>query len=158
MGDKFFRGQSALEYMMTYGWAILVVIIIGVVVWQTGLLNLGENVTPGKRGFSQISPSDWRLKTDGSFKVIIQNDAGMILNILDSNVTFAAGGSGTCSLSTVMPINDFRPAAITTLEFTGCPMTANPKDYYRMDLTIKYGNPASELTHISRGILWGPVE
>jgi len=36
-------GQGAMEYLMTYGWAILVVIIVGVVLWQMGLFN----PTPG---------------------------------------------------------------------------------------------------------------
>jgi uncharacterized protein (UPF0333 family) len=30
------KGQGAMEYLMTYGWAILVVVIIGGVMWYLG--------------------------------------------------------------------------------------------------------------------------
>ena len=35
------RGQGAMEYLMTYGWAILVVMIVGIVMWQLGIFNMG---------------------------------------------------------------------------------------------------------------------
>jgi hypothetical protein len=35
------KGQGAMEYLMTYGWAILVVMIVGVVLWQLGVFNPG---------------------------------------------------------------------------------------------------------------------
>jgi len=31
------KDQSAIEYLVTYGWVILVVIIIGIVLWHLGV-------------------------------------------------------------------------------------------------------------------------
>ena len=39
------KGQSAMEYLMTYGWAILVIIIVIAVLFYIGVLN-PRNVTP----------------------------------------------------------------------------------------------------------------
>jgi len=39
------KGQGAMEILLTYGWAILVVIIVGVVLWQMGIFNPGEYTT-----------------------------------------------------------------------------------------------------------------
>jgi len=32
------KGQGAMEYLMTYGWAILIVLVAGVVLFQLGVL------------------------------------------------------------------------------------------------------------------------
>jgi len=31
------KGHGAIEYLVTYGWVILVVIIIGIVLWHLGV-------------------------------------------------------------------------------------------------------------------------
>ena len=31
------RSQSALEYMMTYGWAILIIVIVAVILYSMGI-------------------------------------------------------------------------------------------------------------------------
>ena len=31
------NGQGAIEYLVTYGWTILVVIIIGIILWHLGV-------------------------------------------------------------------------------------------------------------------------
>ena len=43
-------GQSSTEYLVTYGWAIIGVLIIGLAIWQTGLLE-PPAVKAGKDGF-----------------------------------------------------------------------------------------------------------
>jgi len=32
------KSHGAIEYLITYGWAILIVIILAVVLWQLGIL------------------------------------------------------------------------------------------------------------------------
>ena len=158
------RGQSALEYMMTYGWAVLVILIVAVVLWQMGFLELSKNVSPDKRGFSQVTPLDWSLSASGALVVVVQNNAGTILDLRDATGGTAAiitsGGQGICTnLVSGVPFNGFRPAATRAIQFTGCPMATGIKngDYYRVNLTLSYVNPSSGLPHISNGVIWGPV-
>jgi hypothetical protein len=157
------RGQSAVEYMMTYGWGILVVLIAGVLLWQMGYLELGKNVTPDKRGFSQVTPQDWSLLDNGTLIVVVQNNAGTIVN-LESDDTAAdmlIGGSGTCTLisSSIAFGDKFRPGATSQITFDDCPIDEGIRigDYYRVNVTIRYDNPSSGLVHKSTGILWGPL-
>ncbi|MBD3387405.1 MAG: hypothetical protein GF416_00440 [Candidatus Altiarchaeales archaeon] len=152
------RGQNAIEYMMTYGWAILVILIVGVLVWQMGILELGRNVTPDKRGFSQITPLDWVMKNNGDMEIVVQNNAGTILRIDQIGANMLAGGSA-CSPSAppgTFPIEDFRPAASETLTFS-CMLNAEQGEYYKVNMTITYTNPSSGLQHMSNGVVWGPV-
>jgi hypothetical protein len=153
------RGQSAIEYLMTYGWAMLVVIGLGAVLWRMGVFNIGQDNTPGARGFSQVTPVDWKCMTDGTFSVRITNEAGVILNLSDANATIVDGGSGKCTGSMGgVPINVFRPAQSSTISFSGCPITATKGAYCRAELTLIYVNPASGITHVSFGKVWGPLE
>ncbi len=50
------RGQGALEYLMTYGWAILVVMVVGITMWHLGMFNMGSAIPPTSTGFSVMKP------------------------------------------------------------------------------------------------------
>lgn len=36
---KIFRGQSAIEYLMTYGWALLVLVVVIALIYSTGIFS-----------------------------------------------------------------------------------------------------------------------
>ncbi len=50
------RGQGAMEYVMSYGWAVLVVLVVGGAMWQLGVLDFGGSVPPTSTGFQAIKP------------------------------------------------------------------------------------------------------
>jgi hypothetical protein len=50
------RGQGAMEYLMTYGWAILVVMVVGVAMWRLGVFNIGTSTPPTANGFEMVKP------------------------------------------------------------------------------------------------------
>ncbi|VVB51359.1 Uncharacterised protein [uncultured archaeon] len=155
------RGQSAIEYTMTYGWAILVIIIAAVILWRSGLLEFSRDVQPGSRGFSQIRPLDWKLSADGTLLITIENDAGSILVLPAGGVTASVlGGAASCTGSApAADVSPFRPAAVQTVTLTGCGAPpGGTGTYYRANVSILYSNPGSGLNHQSVGILWGPLE
>lgn len=45
-----------MEYLMTYGWAILVVMVVGVAMWQLGFFNMGGSLPPTSSGFAVLKP------------------------------------------------------------------------------------------------------
>jgi hypothetical protein len=155
---KAIKGQSALEYMMTYGWGILVVLIAGVLMWQLGFLELGKNVTPDKRGFSQLLPIDWSMQVGGTFTAVIQNNAGTIVDIDDVDANVIAGGTGECDAVTAFSIADVRPGSSQMIEMN-CEDELNGEigEYYRLNMTVTYTNPSSGLVHKSNGVVWGPI-
>jgi len=71
---RFRRGQGALEYLMTYGWAVLIVSIVIILVWQWGFLQ--PKIEPAAYGFWGVKPVDWKLSSDGVFKVVLTNEVG----------------------------------------------------------------------------------
>ena len=65
------RSQSALEYMMTYGWAILIIVIVAVILYSMGIFNPSSSVTFTSSGFSPFTISSVICSQDGlSFSVL----------------------------------------------------------------------------------------
>ena len=48
------RSQSALEYMMTYGWAILIIVIVAVILYSMGIFNPSSSITTTITGFQSL--------------------------------------------------------------------------------------------------------
>ena len=143
------KGQAALEYLMTYGWAILVILVVGVVLWQMGVFNQ-SNTPQGSRGFSQFIVLDSQYSGD-QLRVFFSNEAGTKLTI--DTIT----GSG-CTLSTCTACNEeIRPGWSFDVNLTGCP-TLVPGEYYKVNVQLKYLNPHSEITHTISGDVWGTTE
>ena len=53
------KGQSALEYIQTYSWGILVVLIVGIVLWQLGVFgpHSGANTSSGFASMKILNPA-----------------------------------------------------------------------------------------------------
>ncbi|MGC8533630.1 MAG: hypothetical protein ACP5MV_03330 [Candidatus Parvarchaeum sp.] len=49
---KSVKSQSALEYMMTYGWAILVIVIVAGVLYSLGIFSPSSSLSTTITGFS----------------------------------------------------------------------------------------------------------
>jgi hypothetical protein len=157
------KGQTALEYLMTYGWAILIVIIVVAALYALGLTKpckwTGTQVTvPG--GFS----------TDRAYIKVTSIPNGnrlqmKITNGLPEAVTFAAGAL----TFTITPTGDTGtwPSADTTLQsgqtatFTvdmtgGDPDSVAVGDCYTIDITGSYSTAG--VSHDFSARITGPVE
>lgn len=84
------KGQGAMEYLMTYGWAILVVMIVGVVLWQLGIFGPSSSVNTC-RGFSKVKVFDNSIKyapnaAINSFSFTMMNGAGQTITDVEIKV------------------------------------------------------------------------
>ena len=48
------KSQSALEYMMTYGWAILIIVIVAAVLYSFGIFSPSSSISATITGFSGL--------------------------------------------------------------------------------------------------------
>jgi hypothetical protein len=101
------KGQSALEYMMTYGWAILIIVIVAVILYSMGIFNPRTSVTASSSGFSPFAVS------------------AAVCNSSSLNVAFTTGGlpNGATSvkleglyLSSMSGVADIASPTTTQLE------------------------------------------
>lgn len=144
------KGQGAMEYLMTYGWAILVVIIVGVVLWQMGIFNPSGGTAPGMSGFTTVKPNEWACDADGDLlKLVLVNAAGQqVSNVTAGTITcaatLAAGDTVTCELG-------------AGTDTTGTCATVNAGDRYEETVTLSY-TTSGGLARESTGTVWGPAE
>ena len=77
------KGQAAMEFLMTYGWAILVVLIVIGALAYFGVLN-PQQFLPQKCQFSTgLVCVDKQLTSDGAYKFRISNGLGNAIEITD---------------------------------------------------------------------------
>ncbi len=90
------KAQGALEYLMTYGWAILVVVIVGLVLWRSGVFGTSST---GASGFDVLVPAEWKIVTNGgnysvtNSQIVFRNVAGQTLR--NVNITTSDDGGST---------------------------------------------------------------
>jgi len=86
------KGQSAMEYLMTYGWAILVIIIVIAVLFYIGVLN-PRNVTPSSCTFPPgITCSSYKLyASNGNLDLRIGQATGHTINVTNITCTQETG-------------------------------------------------------------------
>jgi len=118
------KGQTALEYLITYGWAILVILVVLAVLWYYGVFNpakwSGESVAEGsafKVVDKQLSTTNLRLifgdKTGSQTtisKVEVTGDVVGSVDLSATPVVIPAGGQMN-STSAITVIN-LAPSAV----------------------------------------------
>lgn len=93
-----------MEFLMTYGWAILVVLIAIGALAYFGVLNpsrfLPESCTIGP-GFSC---DEFQVLADGSWTIVLRNGIGKAINTVDldlSSIDPGGAGAGSCATDPV---------------------------------------------------------
>jgi hypothetical protein len=133
-----------MEYLMTYGWAILVVVIVGVVLWQMGIFSPSGGTAPGMSGFGNVRPSEYSC-SGGTIQAVVVNAAGQTISNLTMNGaacadSLAAGKTEVCTANSVV----------------GCD-GVSAGDRYEVQLNLTY-DTAGGLSRSSGGTIWGPAE
>ncbi|VVB55316.1 Uncharacterised protein [uncultured archaeon] len=148
------RGQSSLEFLMTYGWAIAVIVIAVVVAWQWGLFNFSGTIQPGSIGFWGVEPSDFILSEDGSLSLSLFNTVGANVTLNYLNVT-----QGVTSA-------EFYPNNVITngnYSVVGLPAgtlkRGSAGDRFEVFVVVEYSDERTGSdVHRSSGRIWGMYE
>lgn len=106
------KSQSALEYIMTYGWAILIIIIVAGVLYSLGIFNPAASAGTSINGFSGVKVLSTAI-TSNELEVQLANEVGSPVTINYVNATYnsqtytsfqcqqtslATGGSTICAV------------------------------------------------------------
>jgi hypothetical protein len=154
------KGQSAMEYLMTYGWAILIVIIVAAALYALGVFNPGMYTGARATGFANIgapATGQWKLgaTTPDNFELNLKNNLASRLNFTAVTVSI---GATTCTNG------DFDGSAYAEVGIGGsfkveadCPgFTAG--NSYSATVSLTYNNLDSGLTGFTEtGTVTGTV-
>ncbi|MBN2458378.1 hypothetical protein JXB31_04585 [Candidatus Woesearchaeota archaeon] len=148
------RAQAAMEFLMTYGWAILVVLAAIGALAYFGVLSPG-NLLPQRCEFSAGLDCTENPDASASGATItfpVTNSLGYKVQILTATST----GTGTCAgAATFSPATgELDNSANGIITLNGCAgLTAG--DRYSDTVTITYRSNATGMTHSSVGRVAG---
>ncbi|MCK4327113.1 MAG: hypothetical protein KAW41_01415 [Candidatus Diapherotrites archaeon] len=142
-----------MEYLMTYGWAILVVIIVGIVLWQSGVFGTGGG---GVSGFNRVRIEDYVYSSSG-MQVSYENAAGGTMKKV--NVTYEADIASAFAPYTYVSGANWAPGkeynvTINSTVADSCPAAGGG---YAVDITITYKSEAN-IVHTESGTIRGQCE
>ena len=87
------RGQAAMEFLMTYGWALLAIVIIGGLLWvYIGGRECGKSIS-GTLG-QNVAITDHKVLANGAITLVMENREPD-----DVSVTSIAGDAVTVTLT-----------------------------------------------------------
>ena len=96
------RSQSALEYMMTYGWAILIIVIVAGVLYSLGIFNPSSSAGTTVTGFSGLGSVSATCLSNGAFELSLGNNVGLTINITRINVTNQNGAASVVNFTSAV--------------------------------------------------------
>ncbi len=67
------KGQGALEYLMTYGWALLIIVVVAAALYALGVLNPATYASSQCRGFTYFTWQEQKLTAASGYTVQMQN-------------------------------------------------------------------------------------
>ena len=151
-----------MEYLMTYGWAILVVMIVGVVLWQLGVFTVGSSsvVTTGWAKLQPLSASI-AYKANGTYETTLTNTVGTSIRVTAINLTeLLAPGACTSVYVNGIPFNGTSVKAGDGFEISAdCP-GKNEGDPFDLQITVDYTAVMGGIRtdHRESGHVKGPCE
>ncbi len=141
------RGQSALEYLMTYGWALVVIVIaVAALVILINPSNIQGNTCDTNLGPFVISQSKIAA---GSWQLVLVNQTGQGVGVMDFNAYGTSAGAAYGTLGTQIVVTESAATmnAGETKTFTLTPATPLTTGSYNINIPLSYN--AGNLTGLT---------
>jgi hypothetical protein len=135
------KAQAAMEFLMTYGWAILAAVIAIGVLAYFGVFSPGKYM-PESCIINQPFGCDESAANSSGITIVLRNGLGDVANITGFTI---AGCTGTAVPATPFTINDSNIRPITV----SCTNTPGAK--FRGDITITYKKSGGSLDQTATG-------
>jgi len=151
------KAQTSLEFLMTYGWAILIILVIVVVAWQWGFFNPAGVVRNGFSGFWGVKPIDFSYKENGNLELSLKNGVRGGINITDVEVR---GGTITYTdpMTTPLSISPGSQSLYSLSGITSGLQGGGIGSSYDLFLSIEYNDSRTLEVYRSSGKIWGSIE
>jgi len=165
------RGQAAMEFLMTYGWAILAAIIAIGVLAYFGVFNPSRLAGSAAVLNAPMNADAFNiLDNDAScpglgldcINIDVTQNSGQTLNLdgagADPAITLTSGGTGTCT-ATVAGITAWQSGQPQLLEFDcGASSLFGNGDSIAGDVIITYRTTGSSIDQTSTGNVRGVAQ
>ncbi len=149
IGNK--RAQPATEYLIVYGSALSVLIVVVVLLFESGIFSVSPAVSYKVSGFPNFGVIQ-ACTPGGALLLFITNNVGQIVN-----VTSVSANSGTTYSSASTMITLFPGQTSAYYVQNACPSSVGAS--YKLSVNLSYKEPYSSVkgTLASSGIIQGSV-
>lgn len=142
-----------MEYLMTYSWSILVVMLVGVAMWQLGVFNLGASTSTTYTGFPRLKPQLTlvAVTTEGNMTATLTNGGGGPITITEV--------TGDCT-NFIVPETQVSAGHNFRIIGEDCTVGGGIGEPYNIRLYVSYtiSSAGDTADHREFGILRGPLE
>ena len=149
------KGQAAMEFLMTYGWAILAAIVAIGVLAYFGVFSPGNLTGSSAIVNNPFYASSWQA-TSGSTTTNITleliNNGGDVVIVTNVSVIGTGSSTITCSMNRTGGIA-MNPGQLTLFSTSRCSGTLTAGDNYAGDIIIKYYKSGSSLNQTATGTI-----
>ena len=139
------KSQAALEFLMTYGWAILVVLVAVGALAYFGVLS-PDKFLPAKCTLQAGIGCIDHKATATALNVVMRNSLGYDLTITDLKAAQCTAQTG---LSVSFPNGQ---------PYTANMVCVNPTSKYNGQFNVTYSNPTTGITHTNQGQITTRIE
>jgi len=147
------KGQAGLDFLMTYGWALLIIVLIIAALFALGVFDIGSFVGSRASGFTEVGIVAWTLASDGTFTAMFENHAGKSITINAINATYKGE---TVGYSTPVDLGNGKRSGTLTIGTFTSPDAAGSS--YTITVDIAYTDPATGFVYSDAGTLTGTVQ
>ncbi len=127
------KSQSALEYMMTYGWAILVIVIVAAVLYSLGIFSPSSAISATVTGFSNLGSVTAQCIGNQGLTIQLGDSVGYPIQITNISVS---GNGKTVSMPEQ---SNIAPSGSKVFYVSNiCP---SPSSRYSLSVTVSYTEP-----------------
>ena len=144
------KAQSALEYLMTYGWAILIIVIVGAALFALGVFNPQGTSAMSVSGITDFQIVDAGITTDGNLTLILGVKTGKTTTI--TGIDFTVEGT-SCAMAIDINSTSITPSQTKTLIPTAnqtCSLTSGDRVTVN-PITISYTVAGSSIPKTETG-------
>ena len=151
---KNIRSQAALEFLTTYGWAFLVILVMIAALAYFGILNPSK-LLPDRCNFgTEIECMDYQITSGsgGSIDLRLKNNVGETITTTE----IAASTDKTSSLCTASDVTNWQRGNVSNLQFTSCDfdaegMVAGDKGKVNVEITYYAVKSGATYAHTVQG-------
>ena len=142
------KGQAAMDFMMTYGWAILAVIIAIGVLAALGVFSPGKYTSGSALVTAPFYLDAWNVKVN-AVNLEVRNNGGETLNV--SKVSIFEGSTEACVTTTVP--GDIITSSPTAIVVPCGASTGAIGDSFKGDIVITYTKSGGTVELTSTGTI-----
>lgn len=145
------KGQSTLEYLITYGWAILILVVVASILWYLGIFNPSRWIGSQSIGFSKFVVNDFTVNSAGKLTLVFASKEDRAIQ--NVNVTIIYSNDTVRAWNTTGTMSPGREYTLTIANATDA---GNVGDSFNLKVRIKYTK--NTLPHSDDGTLIGAIE